>query len=306
MKNKLKQIIIALFAIIIFFFLINIILYMFISKDEKFNIKKAIYRKNSSIEDYAKIYKFRIPHGENDKPYNIVLFGCAYTEGLGLNDNQTLSAKLSEHTKKKVYNRGVGGGGIQHALIQIKSHYLDSIIINSKYVIYLQSNQYDFDRLYYYPGNYFDANFLFDEKIYPKFVKKNNQYVLYKSKIPIIEGSILYRLINKFILTKKYELFDIKNKNYLYPIELLIELKEEINKINPNTKFILLLYWDKKDIFKKSDLELLNKNKIKIIEIPNYIDTEELDKLANEYEKHPSENAWIRIVPILVNILNII
>ncbi len=304
MGKKIKKILIILLIIVFAFFLINIVLYICITKGNDFNIKKAIHRKNLNIEEYAKTYRYRLPNGEDDKPYNIVLFGCAFVEGLGLKDNQTFSAKLSEYTNKKVYNRGIGGGGIQHALIQIKSHELDPVIKNSKYVIYTLSSIQDLDRLYCYPGLYTDPFFLFDEKIYPRFVLKNDELKLYKSKIPYIDGSILYRLANKFIIATKYNFLNTKNVDYSFAMKHFIDLKNEIKKINPDAKFIIVLYWDSIERFKDEDIALLNKENIEIIEISKLVNQEDIQKMRNSYN-HPTEEAWNQIVPKLVEKIGI-
>ncbi len=49
----------------------------------------------------------------------VILFGCSFTFGAGLNDNETFSYKLSKYTGRNVYNRGLSGYGVQHMLYML-------------------------------------------------------------------------------------------------------------------------------------------------------------------------------------------
>lgn len=46
----------------------------------------------------------------------IVLFGCSYTYGVLLNDDETFSAKLQNYTKRVVYNKAMSCFSLQNML----------------------------------------------------------------------------------------------------------------------------------------------------------------------------------------------
>lgn len=127
-------------------------------------------KQNYSINEIIAEIPFREPNGLNYKKNNIIIFGCDFAEGLGLSDEQTFAAKLSEFTKRPVYNRAVGGGGIQHAIMQIQTYSLDKVVKNSDYAIFVLSSINDNTILYCYHGSFFDKYFLLSKFIYPRYV----------------------------------------------------------------------------------------------------------------------------------------
>lgn len=302
--NKCRVFIFVLFFVS-FLIIVNIILYSIKKGNSPFSIKDIFYREAFSIEKFNKQMKYRNPSGLNYKNRNIVLFGCAYTKGDDLSDNQTFSAKLSELTKRPVYNRGIGGGGIQHALVQVQGGELDDIIKNSDFVIYTVSSFLDFDRLLYFPGAEFDYSIVLSTQMYPRY-KKNKQNVLqiYESKNPIIEGSVLYQILYKIFSQIKYEKFNPKEKNYELAVEHFLLLNEEIKKINKNTQLVIMFYWNKKEIFGFDNIKTLNDNGIKIIELSDK--TREIVRMNKVHKySNPSEKDWDIIVPEVKSSLGI-
>lgn len=58
---------------------------------------------------------------KNGNKKSIVLFGCSYTYGDGLSEEETFSLQLYKSTKGyDVYNYGISGGGVQHMLYLLK------------------------------------------------------------------------------------------------------------------------------------------------------------------------------------------
>ncbi len=109
----------------------------------------------SSFDEYYKEFDFRpVSYPENpDKTKNpIILFGCSYVWGNGLDEKNTLSEKLAEYTKRIVYNRGIKGGSFQHMLYQSEDntrYYNEVNTKNPDYIIFV----FEYDllrRLYKY------------------------------------------------------------------------------------------------------------------------------------------------------------
>lgn len=80
---------------------------------------KYNYKLNSFNYENEKI-AMRNPEGLNYKKLPIILFGCSFTYGDGLNNNQTFSYKLSHLAKRPVYNRAECGWGVQHMLSNLE------------------------------------------------------------------------------------------------------------------------------------------------------------------------------------------
>lgn len=73
-------------------------------------------------EHYPYIVKFnmRKPFGTQYKKEPIAVFGCSYAYGYKLKDEQSFGYKLSEYTKRPVYNRAYSGLSIQHSYTNLK------------------------------------------------------------------------------------------------------------------------------------------------------------------------------------------
>ena len=109
-----------------------------------------------SINQYFKNQNIEMENGTKYRKNGIILFGCGFASGLGLENSQKFSYRLSEAVKRPVYNYGIAGGYIQHAILLVQSGELDNIIKNSDYVIYLCSGLRDGHRLEVYPGGFLD------------------------------------------------------------------------------------------------------------------------------------------------------
>jgi hypothetical protein len=60
----------------------------------------------------------------------VVFFGCSFTFGIGLNDDQTLPQAFADSLDRKirVLNLGIGAYGPQHFLAELQSGFFDSVI----------------------------------------------------------------------------------------------------------------------------------------------------------------------------------
>ncbi len=258
----------------------------------------SINVKNFSIENYIKTTQYREPSGLDYKnKKSIIIFGCGYAEGLGLNDNRTFAAQLSDYMKRPVYNRGKGGDYIQHAIIQVQSHQLDDIIKNSEYVIYVLPVIKDSFRLSVYPGPYFDKYFIYNKYLYPKFIlNKDNELQLYTTKHTFIEGHPAYRIFNKYLVEKiKKDTTPSIEENTLIHFD---KLNKELKKINPNIKLVVLVYWDLYNgypvLFKN-----MEEKGIKLISVSDLTKENLNDSKYRSDIGHPTEEAWKLLVPYI-------
>ena len=86
---------------------------------------------------HLSVVKYIYPAGINYTNMPVILFGCSYGWGVELNDNQTFQYKLSELTKRPVYNKSITGWGVQHMLYHLRQKDFYSTVPKPEYVIYL-------------------------------------------------------------------------------------------------------------------------------------------------------------------------
>ena len=101
----------------------------------------------------------------------IITIGCSFVYGWNLADEDTLAYKLQEITKRKVYNLGYWGTGVQHVLWQIENtDFFNRDDINPEYVIYVFISDH-MRRMYL---NYFYES---DNNKYLRYKIKNNELI---------------------------------------------------------------------------------------------------------------------------------
>ena len=299
MKNKIKKLLVFISLFIVLVFIFNFFLTLIISMGTGISFLESFKRKNFSVENFVNSYPYReISYGLSNKP-NLLIFGAGYSYGFELPIEHTLSAQLSKETKRTVINRSIGGGGINHAIIQVQSGLLDKQIKNTDIVIYVFSCPRDTDRLYCYPGPIFQKNFLLSKYIYPIMQKNNNGDLIVKQiKIPLINGSCLYRIIEKIFNNIKYNIIDSKKQAedmHLY----FTSLNRELKKINDNIKLYVLMYYDDEKDF----LKYIDGKDYKDIKFLYYRDlTQNFGELHNPPKKETWENLVVALKEkILIN-----
>lgn len=247
-------------------------------------------------EHYKKHFR-PVLYSKNSRKRPITLFGCSYTEGLGLKENQTFGYKLFQKTDRTVYNRGALGTGPQFILYQLRRDDFYKEVPDAEYFIYTFIPDH-FERMYKYQASFFykDINLRFElkngkvEEVKPAFLPLYSLFTIKK--------------IQEIISNKK-----IQNTTKTFNLFLAI-MKDSIaltKQHYPNSKFIILFY---KDPTRK----VLSSEQIKRLEDTGFIvvDSEKLaghELMSKQYrladENHPSEKAWNDIVPNLVRYLNL-
>lgn len=296
----MKKILNIILTSIALFFFVNFILYFLIILMKKTPLFEypIFYRENFSTVKYFNELAFKEPSGQKYSGESIILLGCGFVATNDGKSDKTLDYYLAENLKKKVYNRAIGGGGFQQAILQVESHLLDNTIKNSRQVIFFIPARNDTIRLRVYPGPLIDSFWVLDKSLYPRFeINKVNQLQMHKSLFPIIEGSIIYRLIEKiwntFVLTNKLQNFNHYDKN-LDLIKLhILKLNYELKQINPDIKLSVLLYFDKTDVFDEISNELSEND----IEIISAREIEDFD--VNKFSD-PNEELWASLTPFLI------
>ena len=236
----------------------------------------------------------------NKRP--IILFGCSYTEGFGLEEDETFSKKLANYTNRTVINRGKSGTGIPFLYYQLSNEkVIKELPKNSEFIIYTLIPDH-FPRLFRY------RNFVLTGDHTLRYKIENEQLVIDKPIFKIFHSLFSVILLEEY-LTEKKDIEENETNNPLFN-KLLDESYNLIKKNFKDSKFVILYYkspLDKDGFCDKKVYDYAEKNKEIILidiskEIPNIQDTQELWLVDNE---HPSTKAWDLIVPILANKLNI-
>lgn len=266
---------------------------------------KADYPYSLSVPvfDYAiESSRMRKPVGLNYKKAPIVLFGCSYTYGEGLKDNETISYKISELSKRPVYNRACLGWGLQHILYQLRRKDFYSYTKIPEYFIYILIDNH-LSRLfrYQFPPPYGYALLRYKlvgdnfEEIHPFLINFWGMYSI----------NYLQEMFLNQVLMSPYN--EVKNLDYSY--KMLRESKKLLADNYPNSKFVILVYRESPVMF-IDNVEI--KNKL-IKEGFIIIDSDELTPHLVLKEKnykgldslHPSAKAWDAIAPGLVQKLGL-
>ena len=262
-----------------------------VMKYEKITLpdKKVLYSDLRPIEN----------RDNNKKP--IILFGCSYTEGFGLNDNETFSKKLADYTNRTVINRGRRGTSLPFLYYQLSDKELvNSLPKNTEYIIYTLIPDH-FPRLFRY------RNFVLTGDHNLRYKIHNNKLVEDKPVFPALHSLFTSIIVEEYIANKRAE-------NDIETEKLFSKLFEDsyniIQKEFPEAKLVIIYLKNssENDTHKYDEtidsLKNLGSN-VDIIYINNLIPDLNEKKYWLEDNGHPSTAAWDRIIPVLVKELKI-
>lgn len=227
---------------------------------------------------------------------SIMLLGCSYTYGTGLEENQTFAYYLAKETEKNIYNLGIQGGSPYNLLYLIQQQNFKNEYQNVNLIIYTyigdhinRLNQYLKCEIF---GPYCNLRLVKSKKS-GKYIKASEWY-RYPSQI------FLFRMLLKYITDYKNQA-KFYDKNTTEFANIINEINKNMKNYYPNSKFVFLVYYpeDKQEwMFDKLD------NDIKIISTDEITNVNLSDKIyTHDEDPHPSEKAWQEIVPNLVSYL---
>lgn len=315
--NKFLKIFLIIIVNLLFFVAAFLILDYTAFKMQKMNNYDLNKKRNFDFQTYITHVPLRDPIGTQYNKKPIIVSGCSYAYGAGVEENETLAANLSRLLKSPVYNIGTSGTSIQHAILTVENHYIDNIIKDANYFIYI------------FIGDHF-MRVIGDEPFdaytpRPVFVPRNGKLHLKYYIFPLWdESSLVYYLkmsfYRKMIIkhNKSFEkyLFDLVKMHFML-------LNEDIKAINPNIKLVVLLYKDDYTYVPLLESPRWSEYKdlgIEVVDISQYLpeifdDThnkiEDSRCFTNEdycvhFDGHPNARAWTKVADLLVNKLQII
>ena len=260
MENEVKTLKILLVNVLIVLFIfgcLEYVSYLFIKKDNESYMKplNEYYKKIGAPllkisyapvrifnqSDYESKYR---PDYRGHKNFSILFFGCSYTYGSGVIENEkTLPYITGNKSDVTAVNRGSSGASILNMLYDLTHPELYDRIKNypnPKYIIFTFISDH-FNRI----SNPYRAAVMRSPKsfyyVYPDYITDNGEF---KIKYP-----------SKFRLFL-YSLYTVKAWHYLYAqrfahktaddrmFELFLEAKKITDEKFPNSKFIIMLYKD--------------------------------------------------------------
>lgn len=231
----------------------------FIIKDDK--IVKT-YTINTDSNGFRKT-----PDVKNSKKLPIIFFGCAYTFGKGLEDQETLPWVVSELTGRKTYNVAFGAMGPQNMLMYLRNPSFYKKIPKAGVIIYN-----------FVP---YRLNSIRNKEI-GSIVLKNDKLVFNPPKVE--EG------YEKQGLDETLDIF----------LRILKESQNLALKHYPNSKFVMLVYGENPSPFflkKVNDLGIETVDVEKLLG-ENFFQPKFL--LPGETHRYPNAYVWEEVAPFLV------
>lgn len=273
----------------------------------KENTPHYLFPRKFDYSIFEERMKFRIFKTENPKKRPIVTIGCSYTEGAGLENNQTFASKLNKLTGRTTYNRGISGTGPQLVYRQLIDKDFKKDVPDAEYVIYTFIHHHLYRQ--------------FQTMLCSYTSEINLQYSLKNGKLT--EKSHPFWFMYWSFLLKTY--FEYKT-NVLYGQEFsqdlpmfLCFLKNSVDKMHelyPDSKFVLVEFPQSDlclDNYEEGMYELTPEN-IKMIEDLGiiYINASKLvghrfceKKYRLPDNDHPSETTWDELTPKIVEKLGL-
>jgi len=251
--------------------------------------------------------RITFPFKRTDDSKCVLCFGCSYTWGVGVNDEETYPYQIGLQTngKHKVYNFACGAYGTHQMYSAIKNDIVKNVVDNEGFpvhIIYLAL----IDHAARAAGKkYWSASG-------PQYALSDNNKIIHMGRISDFHffGNDKYKKIYPYIC-KSYIFKEFRQKFTqevsINDIKLFIKLidasRENARKIFPDCKFDVIL-WDRQlsksgvgDYkFKNDVIKELNKIRIRphLISdiIPNYISDEPKYRIDPIYESHPNPTAY--------------
>ena len=222
--------------------------------------------------------------GSNHK---ILLFGCSYAYGAGLEPEQTFGYKLAKKLHAKLWNRSNPGWTISHMYYQTqgenKDFNIDDINENIDAIIYINMPNHINRLNMFYWGNIFENFYNLRYKL------EDNKLVRQYVHFPLIHIFFISKAIHETIERIK---FSDEKENYKLFISILNESHKNLIKKYPNAKFIIIEY-NADDLNKyKKEIEQSGWNLYNTYDILGYEINLEDDKYHFPNDPHPTEAAW--------------
>lgn len=213
----------------------------------------------------------------------IGLFGCSFTYGNGLNDNQTINYNIAAQNKEFYpYNYAIGASGINSTLALVQRTDFSSQIPEKKGVFFEVYISAHVDRAV---GSLPSLQWLQDTPYYKVTAdNKVERHGSFKTGRPVYTFFMnwINRLFGSNILQGRF-FPRITTDDYLYYCRLVEEVRDTLAKKSPGNEFVV--YVHPLQAIETSLKECLVSHQIKVLEPPNL----NTDEYKIKYDGHPNE-----------------
>ncbi len=255
--------------------------------------QKAIY---PDYEQRKAIFR-PVIFGTDKNKRSVALFGCSYTWGCYMEENETFGAVLSKLTGRTVYNRALSATGVPFLYYQLSDKNIQNEIGNPEYIIYTLIDNHFYRSLTI-------RSWCMDNMIqYSYRINSKGELELVK---PVFLP--LYSLYSVFIMQEFIQKTAFKFNLYEKPFTKMVDESYKLIKQKfPDSTFVILVYQDffwkylNNDV-KTKILKHFENEGIKVIYTDNLLGKGTLDdeKYRASDNFHPSAEAWELIVPTLI------
>ncbi len=229
----------------------------------------------------------------------ILWFGCSFAYGSGLANKDIGSYKLSELSKRPVYNRAFASGSINHMLYQLKDKAFYKEVSNDpEYIIYVWVDVQNIRNKYL---NFIGSN------------RQNLEYEISNGTFRQVELNNFYKYIYFPYSLRVMSFYGVdssdENEQYEYFEQAYLECMKEARKHFPNVKFVVLEYRESGDRYNYPipKFEKLKKQGVTLIDTKELVgvDMSGTKFAIAKWDNHPSSLAWDLIIPKLVKKLKL-
>lgn len=303
-SGNLKIVLINSIVCFLLFFFIDFVCYINYYKQRvallsEMGRDKPHFNYNLEVKNFDELYedikkeRFRKPVGLQYHKKPIILFGCSYAYGYVLKENQIVSYKLSELTKRPVFNRGYIGWAPQHMLYQLKRADFYDEVKEPEYIFYFFIE----DHIRRLNMSIADVDDM-DKELYLRYELENGKITEKKPLLPFLYGFSMVKSTNLYFAVKRQYSKKYKDMNFDLMEAIFLESKKEAQRHYPGVKFVILKFpsvhqqdW----YYNTNRWRELEKNGFKIIDVneltgKNICDKEYVFKPVSDI--HPNEKAW--------------
>ena len=300
----MKKIYIFLFNILIIlllFFLLDFFVYSSKANYITYfqNLTKKIAVSPSDDKRYLEnfyIEQMRKPRNINSNLGSIIVVGCSFVYGSGLNEDETITYKISELLDNPVYNFGFISKAINTFITFIEVGLLEEIVKTPPKIVIYNYGDFHIQRLVmpnlFYEDNeflYYIKNYKLERKRPPFFVSRSIVLSLIREKIFLFfqSNSLKYREYLKLLLKMHF-----------------LEMKKIIDSKYKDVKYIIIVYFDA-PIFEEISQDLEKEGFVILRNREGDLGVDVSDETYQLPDGHPSAKAWETVVPHLVNTLKL-
>lgn len=227
---------------------------------------------------------------------SVILFGCSYTYGTWLNDDETFSKKLSDYTGRTVYNRAFPTVAVPFMYYQFEHNLVKKDIPSADYIIYTLTEEH----LAKISTN---RGWILAPELQITYELKNNKLKQKRVLFPFVYSTYTSIAIQEKIKNEAWG----KRKYELIIEKMLDESFKKAKEEYPNAQIVLFVFDDKNwnGFCTDEFLKYLKNANYKVMLLSDILGYKlEGKEYYTQDNFHPSAKAWDLIVPKFADKLN--